>query len=958
MNGTSYTHSPRSDAIMESAALEQPQAKPRLVLIDGSGYIFRAYHAIRPMSRPDGTPIHAVFGFTNMLLKLRETYAHDYLTVIFDASRKSFRNEFYADYKAHRPPAPDDLVPQFPLTREAVRAIGVPCIELDQFEADDLIASYASAGLEKGIEVVVVSSDKDLMQLIRPGITMYDPMKDKPIAEAEVLEKFGVTPDKVIEVQALIGDPTDNVPGVPSVGPKTAAELINEFGNLEAVLANLDRIKQPKRREVLAQHADNARISRRLVELKTDVPLPESVESFEVAPLDKDKLIAFLTAQNFTSILKRLGAASVSAPFSHNDRAQPAQTQTLAAPSAINRDSYGIVRDLPTLQRWIARAIAEGRVAIDTETTSLDAMRAELVGISLAITPGEACYIPLAHVDKAAVAAPSQSSLFDAAASEAVRAPDQLNVNEALAALAPLFIHPGVLKIGHNLKYDLLVLHKYRANITPIADTMLLSYCTSAGLHAHGLDELAMLHLGHTNISFKDMVGSGKAQISFAEVPIEKAALYAAEDADVTLRLYERLAPELIAQRTVSIYEECERALVPVLVDMEARGITISKPTLAGMSQEFSALARTLELEIHKLAGREFSVGSPKQLGEVLFEHMGLAGGKKSAKSGAYTTDAETLEALSAEGHDIADKVLEWRHLSKLQSTYTDSLPLQVNPTTDRVHTSYSMATATTGRLSSTDPNLQNIPIRTEAGKRIRTAFVAAPGHKLISADYSQIELRLLAHLAGIDSLKQAFTEGRDIHAITASQIFGVPLEQVDSDLRRKAKTINFGIIYGMSAHGLATRLGIGRGEAAGYIDAYFKQYPGIREYMTTTIEFAREHGYVLTLFGRRVYVKDIAAKNPNLRAFSERAAINAPLQGTAADVIKRAMVDVKRQLAARYPHSHMLLQVHDELIIEAPEAEAQEVATLVRKVMQAAASFSVPLTVEAGVGDNWGEIH
>lgn len=936
---------------METAIIPTAEPKKRLILVDGSGYIFRAYHALPPLTRRDGTPVGAVYGFTTMLLKLREQMQAEYFAVIFDSSRVTFRQDIYADYKANRPEPPEDLVPQFALVREAASALNLPAIDLANYEADDLIAAYAKAAQEQGLETIIVSSDKDLMQLIRAGVSMYDPMKQKPIGEKEVLEKFGVTPDKVIEVQALIGDAVDNVPGVPGIGPKTAAELIGQYGSLEGVLANLDSIKQPKRREVLMQHAQAARISRQLVELHADIPLPAMLATLHSQPLDKEKMLAFLQEQNFTSLVKKYGGTVATPPAS-----SPAQPNTVTQGAPVER-RYSIVRTTAELQQWVTRAIAAGQVALDTETTSLDAMQAELVGISLALAAGDACYIPLAHV----VAGQASQDLFgmaDTSATTFMRAPDQLTVEQALAVLKPLFTHAAVLKIGHNLKYDMLVLRRYGANITPVADTMLLSYCTSAGLNTQGLDELARKHFNHENISFKSLVGSGKQQIGFAEVEIGKAAEYAAEDADITYRCYEVLAPEIIRQQVVDIYETCERALIPVLVAMEARGIRVSRDTLQGLSSEFAVQAAALEKEIHALAGQNFSVGSPKQLGEVLFDAMGIEGGKKSAKSGAYTTDAETLEGLSAQGHVIADKVLEWRHVTKLQSTYTDALQKQINPQTGRVHTSFAMAVTSTGRLSSSDPNLQNIPIRTEAGKRIRTAFIAAEGMKLISADYSQIELRLLAHVAGIDTLKEAFREGRDIHAITASQMFGVPVNEVSGELRRKAKTINFGIIYGISAHGLAMRLGINRSEAASYIDMYFRQYPGIREYMDTTIAYAREHGFVKTLLGRRIYVKDINARQPNLRAFSERAAINAPLQGSAADIIKRAMVDVEYALSHELPDAKLLLQVHDELVLEVPEALAGRVAARVVGIMQNASSLSVPLTVEAGIGDNWGEIH
>lgn len=934
---------------------ETTQEKPRLILVDGSGYIFRAYHALPPLTRPDGVAVGAVYGFTTMLLKLRETYAKDYLVVIFDASRKSFRNEMYAEYKAHRPPAPDDLIPQFALVREATKALNIPAIEMENYEADDLIASYACAARDKGQEVVIISSDKDLMQLIQPGVSMLDPMKNKVIGAAQVLEKFGVTPDKVIEVQALIGDSVDNVPGVPSIGPKTAAELINQFGSVEGVLANLDQIKQPKRREVLTQHAENARLSRRLVELSCDVPLPQPVESFDMVPLAVDRLGEFLAAQNFTSLAKKLGTHSADAPFAPRQETAVPTAKPVAAPVAVDAN-YETVRDEAALQRWIKAAQEVGYVAVDTETTSLNAVDAELVGISLSIAPGKACYIPLGHVTEGAAA---QTSLFDAPSGGGVKrlAEGQLPRERALELLAPLFADNSVLKIGHNIKYDLVVLEKYNATITPIADTMMISYCIAGGLHPHGLDFLCETYLNHKMISFTEVVGTGKAQKNFSEVAIDAATAYAAEDADFTLRLYHALVPQLAEKKVTRVYEEIERPLIPVIVDMEACGIMVDTNKLNELSVEFGKKITLLEREVVALAGVEFSVGSPKQLGEVLYEKMNIEGGKKSSKSGAYTTDAETLEALAAQGHTIAAKVLEWRQFSKLRSTYTETLPRAISPRDGRVHTSFSMATTTTGRLSSSDPNLQNIPIRTEEGRRIREAFIAPPGHLLISADYSQIELRLLAHVADIPSLKEAFKNGTDIHAVTASQMFGVPVDQVTGELRRRAKTINFGIIYGISAHGLATRLGITRGEASDYIGRYFEQYPGIREYMDSTIAFARAHGYVETLDGRRVHVKDINSKNGGFRQFSERAAINAPLQGSAADYIKRAMISVHAML--KHEHSaRLLLQVHDELVIEVPEAAAAALAPRVKKAMEQAANLSVPLTVEVGIGPHWGAAH
>jgi DNA polymerase-1 len=947
-----------------SKAEHAPADAARLVLVDGSGYIFRAYHALPPMTRPDGTPVNAVYGYTTMLMKLREQFASDCLCVVFDAGRITFRQEIYTDYKAHRPPAPDDLIPQFKLVREATKALNVQCVELDGFEADDLIASYCCEAKKENLEVVIVSSDKDLMQLISPGVSMLDPMKQKPIGEKEVLDKFGVTPDKVIEVQALIGDPTDNVPGVPSIGPKTAAELINQFGSLEGVLSNLDQIKQPKRREVLMQHADAARISHRLVTLTCDAPLPLSIAELDIQPIVPEQFQAFLVEQGFKSLQRRMGmevaeTAPSARPTSHFIKTPsdaPAAPVTHASASA--EKQYETVRDEVTLARWIAEATRSGYVAFDTETTSLNAVEAELVGISLSTAPGKACYIPIAHVTETTGAAIGQSSLFEAAPTTIVKslASDQLPLDRVLEMLRPMLTNPGVLKIGHNIKYDMVVLGKYDTTITPVGDTMLMSYCLSGGLHGQGLDFLAEHHFNHKMISFSEVTGTGKSKKLFSEVEIDAATAYAAEDADYTFRLHEILKNEIPAQKVATVYDTIERPLIPVIAAMEQNGILVDTQTLAELSREFTGKLAILEREIVALAGTEFSVGSPKQLGEVLFDKLQLPGGKKSAKSGAYTTDAETLETLAAQGHAIASKVVEWRQFAKLKSTYTDTLGESISSSDGRVHTCYSMAATTTGRLSSSDPNLQNIPIRTEEGKRIRTAFIAPPGRQLISADYSQIELRLLAHMADIPVLKEAFRNGTDIHAVTASQMFGVPLAEVTGELRRSAKMINFGIIYGISAHGLATRLGIGRQEAAAYIESYFAQYPGIRAYMDSTIEFARAHGYVETLYGRKVHVKDINNKNGAFRQFSERAAINAPLQGTAADIIKRAMIAVQDMLLGT--NAKLLLQVHDELVVEAPDAEAAQLVPRIKRAMEQVATLSVPLTVEAGVGRHWGEIH
>ena len=966
-----------SSPMNSTAPIENSSATahtPRLVLVDGSGYIFRAYHAIRPLSRPDGTPVNAVYGFTTMLMKLRETYNRDYLVVIFDASRQSFRSEIFADYKANRSETPADLIPQFPLVRDATRAMHIPAIELENYEADDLIASYAEAAHAQGLETIIISSDKDLMQLVHDGsISMFDPMKERKITSAEVVEKFGVGPELVVEVQSLIGDAVDNVPGVPGIGQKTAAELILQFGTLENLLANAHDIKQPKRRESLLNHADAARLSRQLVQLKRDIPLPVPLIDLAVKPLDRQVLSAFLTAQNFNSLAKKV-AGGVSPAAEKESRVQRSEFSENAPPVTRHpplATHYETIADEAALMRWIDEARRVGVVAVDTETTSLNAVDASLVGVSLATAAGKACYIPVGHV-MAASMLPSQTNLFGDAlpspqhpAPSAQRVLGQLSLVRVLELLSPLLTDDSVLKVGHNLKYDLVVLMKYGVDIHPLADTMLMSYCLGGGLHTHGLDFLAMRHFGHAMISFAQVTGTGKSQKNFSEIEIEPATKYAAEDADFTLRLYEALSPQLAAQGVQRIYDTVERPLVPVIARMEAAGIAIDVPALQRLSAEFGKILAGLEEEIIALAGMPFSVASPKQLGEVLFDKLQLPGGKKSTKSGAYTTDAGTLETLAEQGYEIAKKLLEWRHYSKLKSTYTDALPKVISPSDGRVHTHYSMVGASTGRLSSSDPNLQNIPIRSDEGKRIRETFIAPVGSQLISADYSQIELRLLAHMADIPVLKEAFKNGADIHAVTASEMFGVPLDQVTSELRRRAKSINFGIIYGISAHGLSVQLGISRADAADYIARYFAQYPGIREYMDRTVEFARTHAYVETLYGRRVHVRDINSQNGALRQFSERAAINAPLQGTAADIIKKAMVAVERVIASRQSSvanegsgARLLLQVHDELIIEAPTPDCATLIPRIKHAMEQVANLSVPLTVEVGVGQHWGAAH
>ena len=947
-----------------------------LYLVDGSGYLFRAYHALPPLTRKsDGLPVGAVSGYCNMLWKLLEDMKGPeqptHLAVVFDASEKTFRNELYKEYKAHRPPPPEDLIPQFPLVRDATRAFGVSCVEMKGFEADDLIATYARLAHEAGARCTIISSDKDLMQLVVDGkIELLDTMKNRRLASAEVLEKFGVTPDKVVQVQALAGDSTDNVPGVRGIGIKTAAELINIYGDIETLLSKTSEIKQNKRRETLIENAENARISLKLVTLDQNVPLTEQPDEFAVHEPDCKELLAFLKAMEFTSITKRVAShyqvedldAIAAAPTvanvipRHPDLPAPATPAVDAALRApINHDAYVTVTTAKDLEKWVARAQASGTVCVDTETTSLDAMTANLCGVSLAVAPGEACYIPCGHRKGDGL------SLDLSQAQDGGDAITQMVEADVLKILKPLLEDDSVLKVGQNLKYDALMFLQRGIRLDPIDDTMLISYVLEGGLHGHGMDELSQLHLSHTPITFSEVTGKGKDKITFDCVPVAEATKYAAEDADVTLRLHMLLKPQLREKTKRCVYETLERPLVMVLADMERAGITIDPDMLRKLSNDFAKTQVKLEGEIHKLADGEFNIGSPKQLGEILFDRMKIEGGRKT-KTGAWSTDSDVLEDVAAQGHPIAKKVLEWRGLAKLRGTYTDALPSYINAKTGRVHTSYAMASTSTGRLASTDPNLQNIPVRTEEGRRIRQAFIAAKGNKLISADYSQIELRLLAHIANIPELKKAFAENLDIHAMTASEIFGVPVKDMPAEIRRRAKAINFGIVYGISGFGLANQLGIPQSEASDYIKKYFARFPGIRDYMEETKQFAREKGYVETLFGRRIHIREINSKVPGFRGGAERAAINAPIQGTAADVIRRAMVQLPSALMDAKVKATMLLQVHDELIFEAPDKEVDKAAKLIKSVMEKAAlpavEISVPLVVEARAADNWDAAH
>ncbi|MFO0993738.1 MAG: DNA polymerase I [Hyphomicrobiales bacterium] len=973
-----------------------PTLKPgdHLYLIDGSGYIFRAYHALPPLNRKsDGLPVQAVQGFCAMLWKLmREMKAVQptHLAVIFDKSAHSFRNDIYADYKAHRPEPPADLRPQFGLIRQATRAFNVACVEQDNYEADDLIATYAREAVEAGARVRIVSSDKDLMQLVRPGVTLFDTMKDKDIGEEQVFEKFGVKPDKVIDVQALAGDSVDNVPGVPGIGVKTGAQLITEYGDLETLLTRAPEIKQQKRRENLIQFAEQARLSKKLVTLDDRVKVEEPLASFAIDAPKASAIIGFLKALEFTTLTRRVaadigadmaaidpvpveikfwppdGAEVATAPAaSPGEAAQEAPAPAVAAPSApaqlAPRDDsallavpfvhadYETVMSLETLDKWIAEAREQGYVAFDTETNSLDAMQCTLAGVSLATAPGRACYIPLSHRGQG-------SGLFGGETVEG-----QIPHAAAIARLKDLLEDPSILKIGQNAKYDLQTLGRCGIDVTPIDDTMLISYALESGENGHGMDELSEKHLGHKPIAFKEVAGSGKSQITFDQVPLDRATAYAAEDADVTLRLWLLLKPRLVTKHKMTVYETLERPLVPVLRDMEKRGVLVDRAVLARLSDEFARSAADIETEIHKLAGEKFNIGSPKQLGDILFGRMGLPGGRKT-QTGAWSTDSDMLEDLAGQGVELARKVLDWRQVAKLRSTYTDALPSFINPETGRVHTSYALASTSTGRLSSTDPNLQNIPVRTPEGRRIRTAFIAPPGSKLISADYSQIELRVLAHVADIPQLKKAFADGLDIHAMTASEMFGVPIAGMDPLVRRRAKAINFGIIYGISAFGLANQLSIGREEAGDYIKTYFKRFPGIRDYMDETRKRAREQGYVETIFGRRCHFPRINSSNPSERAFMERASINAPIQGAAADIIRRAMIRMQPVLDAAGLKAQMLLQVHDELVFEAVDKEVEATKAIVKAVMEKApepaVKLAVPLQVDARAAQNWEEAH
>jgi DNA polymerase-1 len=1026
-------------AAVKPAAVRAPAKGDHVFLVDGSSYIFRAYHALPPLNRKsDGLQVNAVLGFCNMLWKLLRDMPPDnrptHLAIIFDKSERTFRNELYPDYKAHRPPAPDDLIPQFSLIRDAVRAFDLPCLEQIGFEADDLIATYVRLACERGASATIVSSDKDLMQLVTDCVSMYDTMKDRRIGVAEVIEKFGVPPEKVVEVQALAGDSVDNVPGVPGIGVKTAAQLIVEYGDLETLLARAGEIKQPKRREALIENAEKARISRQLVLLDDQVKLDVPLDELAVHEPDARKLIAFLKAMEFATLTRRVaeyaeidpagieadasvksggiiaagapaskvasgdgGSGDLFAPLGANSDgspnrgemdltpsptpgSSPAQAlprkgggsaqqggkgqinlstpQALAAARAeaarktpVDRNAYQTVRSLDQLQGLIERIHDTGYFAFEAKATSIDPMQAELCGIALALGANDACYIPLGHKQSGDAA-----GLFAAGLVQ-----DQIQASDALDALRPLLESAGLLKIGFNIKFGAVLLAQHGAVIRNADDVQLMSYALDAGRSSQGLDALAESWLGHATLTFSEVIGSGKGKLAFDQVAVDRATAYAAEDADVLLRLWQVLKPRLVAERMTAVYETLERPLIGVLARMERRGISIDRQVLSRLSGEFAQTAARVEAEIQEIAGEPINVGSPKQLGDIIFGKMGLPGGSKT-KTGAWSTSAQVLDDLAEQGHEFPRKILEWRQVSKLKSTYTDALPTYVHPQTHRVHTTYALAATTTGRLSSNEPNLQNIPVRTEDGRKIRRAFIASAGHKLVSADYSQIELRLLAEIADIPVLKQAFKDGLDIHAMTASEMFGVPVKDMPGEVRRRAKAINFGIIYGISAFGLANQLGIPREEASAYIKKYFERFPGIRAYMDATRDFCRAHGYVETLFGRKCHYPEIKASNASVRSFNERAAINARLQGTAADIIRRAMVRMEDALREKKLSAQMLLQVHDELIFEVPDDEVAATLPVVQHVMQdapfPAVLLSVPLHVDARAANNWDEAH
>jgi DNA polymerase-1 len=916
-----------------------------IYLVDGSAFIFRAYHALPPMTNPEGVVVNAVYGFCNMMVKLLNDMEAPCIAVIFDAARKNFRNDIYPEYKANRDDAPDDLIPQFAIIREATKAFGMEAIELEGFEADDLIATYARIGREQGRKVTIVSSDKDLMQLVNDDVVMFDPMKNKMLGIDDVIEKFGVRPDKVVDIQALAGDATDNVPGVPGIGVKTAAQLINEYGDLETLLTRAGEIKQPKRRETLIDNAENARISMKLVTLDDQVDVPFNLDDLAVHDTNLNHLSEFLELQGFKSVLTRLGQKPNSPKQSTDIKETDAMSVNSNFPS-ISDNTYTLIKDIKTLNTWINDAKRVGILSFDTETTGLTPAKAELVGISISSTVGKAAYIPLTHKS-------GEADLLDP---DGGKVPNQIDLDECLGVLKDILEDESVLKIAQNAKYDWQMFKKHGIDVSPIDDTMMISYAVEAGLHGHGMDELSQLYLDHKPIPYKEVAGTGKSQVTFDYVPLDKALDYAAEDADITLRLWHILKPKLEAARLTTIYETLDRPLIPVIGRMELTGIDVDRNILRDMSNQFATDLARLESEIQEEAGTQFNVSSPKQLGTILFDQMGMKGGKKT-KTGDWSTNASILEDLALES-DFVRKVLDYRHLSKLKSTYTDALQDQINTHTGRVHTSFSLAGTSTGRLASSDPNLQNIPIRTEEGRKIRTAFIATGGKKIVSVDYSQVELRLVAEMADIPRLKKAFKDGHDIHAITASEVFGVSLENMDSETRRKAKAINFGIVYGISGFGLSKQLGIEVSEASRYIALYFQRFPELQQFMEETKAFAHDHGYVETLYGRKCWVRGINDKNHAIKSGAERAAINAPVQGTAADIMKRAMIQIDTAIQVGDIDAVMMLQVHDELIFEVDEDKADTVLSQIRDIMENVIDLETPLLAEGGIANSWAEAH
>ena len=920
------------------------QKTDHFYLIDGSGYIFRAYYALPPLTRKsDGLPTGAVSGFCSMLFKLLEDSKSDqnlqkptHFAVIFDSARKTFRNEIYSDYKANRSEAPDDLTPQFEYIRKSVLAFNLPSVDLPNYEADDLIATYVDQILKKGAKVTIVSSDKDLMQLYKKGVRIFDPMKNKFITDDDVVKKFGVDASKVIDVQSLAGDSSDNVPGVPGIGVKTAAELINKYGTLENLLKSAHEIKQNKRRETLIENKDKALISKKLVTLDHNSPVNRELSEFKLQNIDKDKLYKFLREMEFNRLL----SSAISAYGEPELESNKIETQNLEKQQTVNNKNYYLINSLDEIDKWIEEAEEVGEVAVDTETTSLDPHQADLVGISLCSKVGKACYIPVGH-----------------------KSPKCLKKDAVIKKLKKILEDPSIKKIGQNIKFDFIVLYKCGITLSSMEDTMLMSYVLDAGKNRHNMDTLSEIHLGHKTISFKEMVGTGKKEINFSEVELDKAKDYAAEDADVTFRLYKKFIKNLKSEKMINIYEIFEKPLIKILAFMEIEGVEIDSKFLKSLSSKFEKKIKKLEKEVFKISKKEFNIASPKQLGEIIYNDLKIAGLKKT-KKGSFATSASVLEDLAFKGHEFPKLILDWRQVSKLKNTYSDALPEHLNPNTKRVHTSFLLAATTTGRLASSDPNLQNIPIKSEDGKDIRKAFTAKKGHLLISADYNQIEMRILADLADVKELKKAFKNKEDIHSLTASQIFNIDIKKVNQDHRRKAKAINFGIIYGISQYGLAKQINVSNYEAEEFLNSYFAKFPEIKVYMDNTIKFCRKSGYVNNIFGRRSHFNGINDKNFNVRNFQERAAINAPIQGSASEVMRLAMIRLDKKLSEeKNSNSKMLLQIHDELIFEIPKKDEKVMIKLIEKEMTSVAqsdyhSFSTPLTVDINVGDNWGMLH